>query len=110
MGLEGCTVPPERDPYFAFPSLYGAPAYGRPPKPLADATRPFDPDDFPLAAEQSEDESAVLRERGLVGRFHGRAMAAAEPLVASGGVSRSELPARRLRLRLFAGRLRTPGS
>jgi len=102
-------VPPERDPFFAFPALYGAPAYARPPKTVADVARPFDPDDFPLAAEQSEEESSVMRDLGLAGRYQPRTWAAAEP-PRSTGASAPEIPARRLSLRVFAGRLRPPGS
>lgn len=37
--------------HVALPKLYGAPAYGRPPRPVAEATpRPPDPDDLPLEA------------------------------------------------------------
>lgn len=47
------------DPYFALPSLYGAPAYARAPKCVPDAERPVNPDDLPIAAEQSEEERAL---------------------------------------------------
>lgn len=103
-------MPPDRDPFFAFPSLYGAPAYARPPTPVAEVARPFDPDEFPLAAEQSEEESTVMRELGLVGRYQQRrAMAIAEP-PRPNDASASAIPTRRLSLRVFAGRLRMPGS
>ena len=59
------------DPYFALPSLYGAPAYSRPPRPPVEIERPFDPDDLPISMEQTEEE---------------RRLAAA--LVASGGGAR----------------------
>jgi hypothetical protein len=52
------TVAADPDPYFALPKLYGAPAYARAPKAMPDAERPFDPDDLPIAAEQTEDERA----------------------------------------------------
>jgi hypothetical protein len=42
----------------ALPKLYGAPAYGRPPAPAAAAAtpRPFDPDQFPLAVDQTDED------------------------------------------------------
>ena len=34
--------------HVALPKLYGAPAYARPPAPVAVTERPFDPDQLPL--------------------------------------------------------------
>lgn len=107
-------VPQDRDPYFAFPTLRGAPAYARPPRPVPDPTRPFDPDDMPIAAEQSDEQRAVLRERGLVGRYRQPlAQEAGVPALAGGYLPASPsppapVPARRLNLRVFAGRRRIP--
>jgi len=42
--------------HIALPKLYGAPAYARPPAPVAVTPRPFDPDDLPIVAHQSDDE------------------------------------------------------
>ncbi len=42
--------------HVALPQLYGAPAYARPPKVVAEAERPFDPDELPLEAEQTNEE------------------------------------------------------
>ena len=39
-------------------SWYGAPAYARPPAPVAVAPRPFDPDELPLEIDQTEEERA----------------------------------------------------
>jgi len=50
------------DPYFALPSLYGAPAYSRPPRPAAEPQRPLDPDDLPLTTQQTEEERRVAAE------------------------------------------------
>ena len=47
--------------HVALPKLYGAPAYARPPAPVAVTPRPFDPDDLPIEADQNEDE--LERER-----------------------------------------------
>jgi hypothetical protein len=38
------------------PKLYGAPAYARPPAPVAESPRPFDPDDLPITAFQTDEE------------------------------------------------------
>lgn len=40
------------------PRLYGAPAYARPPMPVEESPRPFDPDDLPIAATLSDEERA----------------------------------------------------
>jgi hypothetical protein len=40
----------------ALPKLYGAPAYARPPAPVPATPRPFDLDELPLQAFQTEDE------------------------------------------------------
>jgi hypothetical protein len=42
--------------HVALPQLYGAPAYARPPKVVAEVERPFDPDELPLEAEQTDEE------------------------------------------------------
>jgi hypothetical protein len=42
--------------HVALPSLYGAPAYARPPASAPPAARPFDPDELPLEAEQTDEE------------------------------------------------------
>ena len=43
--------------HIALPHLYGAPAYARPPVVVAAATeRPFDPDELPIEAHQTDEE------------------------------------------------------
>ena len=42
--------------HVAMPKLYGAPAYGRPPVPVETVARPFDPDELPIVADQTEEE------------------------------------------------------
>ena len=42
--------------HVALPKLYGAPAYARPPAPVAVGPRPFDPDELPLEVYQTEEE------------------------------------------------------
>ena len=44
--------------HVALPRLYGAPAYARPPRIAATLDRPFDPDDLPIEAFQSEEDRA----------------------------------------------------
>jgi len=44
--------------HVALPRLYGAPAYARPPAMAATALRPFDPDDLPIEAFQTEEDRA----------------------------------------------------
>ena len=111
----------ERGPHLAFPSLYGAPAYARPPKPVAAAARPLDPDDLPLERERTEEEWALLAQVGTVAGGNGagaaRAMGhrwvggngagapagsyrATDPTAASQPVT----PGRRFRLRALTGR------
>ena len=42
--------------HIALPKLYGAPAYARPPRPVTDIERPFDPDELPIEAHRTDDE------------------------------------------------------
>jgi len=42
--------------HVALPKLYGAPAYARPPRPVETVARPIDPDDLPIAAQQTDQE------------------------------------------------------
>jgi hypothetical protein len=44
--------------HVALPKLYGAPAYARPPSLAATAEKPFDPDDLPIEAFQSDEDRA----------------------------------------------------
>ncbi len=47
--------------HIALPKLYGAPAYGRPPRPVVtDVGRPFDPDELPLEAHRTEAEQEFV--------------------------------------------------
>ncbi len=45
--------------HIAFPRLFGAPAYARPPAPVEVGVRPFDPDELPIVAEQTPEERAA---------------------------------------------------
>ena len=42
--------------HIALPQLYGAPAYARPPTVAEIAERPFDPDELPIEAHQTDEE------------------------------------------------------
>jgi hypothetical protein len=83
--------------HVALPKLYGAPAYARPPiLPVTRVERPFDPDELPLEAVQTDDERELAREL------------ASRPLAsAASGASRegsTMLRGRPFRLRALTGR------
>jgi hypothetical protein len=86
----------------ALPSLYGAPAYARPPGPVPAKDRPFDPDELPLEAHQTEEErefTATLPARAYApGGIDLRAERAAVTGTGGGG-------SRSFSLRAIAGRL-----
>lgn len=86
--------------HVALPKLYGAPAYARPPAPVAHTMRPIDPDDLPLEAERTEEEQELART--LEARPYGGA-APSEQFAAREGAPM--LRARPFRLRAIAGRL-----
>jgi len=64
--------------HMAMPRLYGGPAYSRPPRPVEDLPRPFDPDELPLEAERSE-EDARLADQLLGGTWAATSTAQAKP-------------------------------
>jgi hypothetical protein len=45
--------------HVAHPRLFGAPAYARPPLSVAPTALPLDPDDLPIAAQQTPEERSV---------------------------------------------------
>jgi hypothetical protein len=45
--------------HVALPKLYGAPAYARPAPVAAVTPRPFDPDDLPIEAVQTDEEREI---------------------------------------------------
>ena len=55
--------------HVALPKLYGAPAYARPPRPSAEAPKPFDPDDLPIEAVRSDEERELLESLPADGYF-----------------------------------------
>lgn len=91
--------------HVALPKLYGAPAYSRPGAPVAHSPRPFDPDDLPIAAEQTDEE------RQLVDALPARAYAPGGGVVldrgngAKGANGEPMLVGRPFRLKALAGRL-----
>jgi hypothetical protein len=51
----------EQQQHVALPKLYGAPAYARPVVvPVTQSQRPFDPDDLPIVAEQTDEERTIV--------------------------------------------------
>ena len=108
------------DQYVALPSLYGAPAYSRPPRPALAIERPLDPDDLPLERHQTDEErrlaDALLGSRGaapvgfrsefgMPGGGNPGYLASGSGDLAPG----SQLQPRRLTLRTLTGRIRSRG-
>jgi hypothetical protein len=53
----------EDQQHVALPKLYGAPAYARPPVvPVKPVERPFDPDELPIEAVQTDEERELARQ------------------------------------------------
>jgi hypothetical protein len=89
----------------ALPKLYGAPAYARPPAPVALSARPFDPDQLPLQVYRTEEE-----ERAIAAHLQARAYTnaidlAGDPRPHAGGGPPGGLRPRLFNLRAIAGRL-----
>lgn len=84
--------------HVALPKLYGAPAYARPPVAVAAGPRPFDPDELPLEAFQTEEDrdATVLAARAYEIRGTERV---------SDGANSGRLRGRPFSLRAIAGRL-----
>jgi hypothetical protein len=85
--------------HVALPKLYGAPAYARPPAPVAVSPRPFDPDELPLEVFQTEEE------RESVAYTAARTYEIRGAERASGGANSGRLRGRAFSLRAIAGRL-----
>lgn len=86
----------------ALPKLYGAPAYARPPAPVAAASRPFDPDQLPLEVYQTDEEResmALMPARAYM--RGGTDRRRQEP----DGAGSGRLRARAFSIRAIAGRL-----
>jgi hypothetical protein len=91
--------------HVALPTLYGAPAYARPPAAIPVEERPFDPDELPIEAMRTDEErefTATLPARAYAPggvKLGEQARAAA---TATGDRPRS----RSFGLRILTGRLR----
>ncbi|MEA2536658.1 MAG: hypothetical protein QOF11_892 [Chloroflexota bacterium] len=84
--------------HLALPTLYGAPAYARPPRPIEEVQRPIDPDDLPLEFLRTPDEHE------LAARMTGSAFA--PTLVTTNGHGpQGGLQGRPFLLRSLTGRL-----
>jgi hypothetical protein len=86
----------------ALPKLYGAPAYARPPIKVQPTPRPFDPDQLPLTAQQSEDELRYAAR--LPAHAYASSNGQDDPADGHGGDS-GRLRPRLFGLRAIAGRL-----
>jgi hypothetical protein len=89
---------PQEVHHVALPKLYGQPAYARPPRPVEDQERPFDPDELPLDVEMTEEER--MEAEALPGQRY--TTGGAEPLLNGHDGSLSPRP---LRLKKIAARL-----
>lgn len=52
--------------HVAYPKLFGAPAYARPPRPALPENRPLDPDDLPLEAHRTPEEQSLISSGGAL--------------------------------------------
>ncbi len=96
--------------HIALPKLYGAPAYARPAPVVDIGPRPFDPDDLPIEAFQTDDERELAS--NLPARAWDPGGTVIEPQDAPGGKRRkgksdheAKLRPRPLKLKSIAGRL-----
>jgi len=85
------------------PSLYGAPAYSRPPGPAPTKDRPFDPDQLPLEVHQTDEEREFTSTLPPRAYAPGGIDLAAERAAGSGTAGSTS--ARSFSLRAIAGRL-----
>jgi hypothetical protein len=100
------SVAKEANVHVALPKLYGAPAYARPPLvAVQPVDRPFDPDELPLEAVQTEEERALASEIA-----HEIPEAGPSPEPGAGGAGKEPmLRGRPFRLGAITGRLRGSG-
>jgi hypothetical protein len=87
----------------ALPSLYGAPAYARPPALVPTTARPFDPDELPIAAAQTDEEREFTAALPAHAWAPGGAKLGSDK--SSGSDEQRSLRPRTFRLRGIAGRL-----
>ena len=96
--------------HVALPKLYGAPAYARPAPIVEESPRPFDPDDLPIEAAQTDEERELAASLPAHAYAPGGAHLPMDPKASDhdGGPRLSPRP---LSLRALAGRiLRQPES
>ena len=91
--------------HVALPKLYGAPAYARPPAPVATVPRPFDPDDLPIEELQTDDERAFAGSLPARAWAPGGTPSLGQDGPGSGRHAAPGLRPRALSLRAIAGRL-----
>jgi hypothetical protein len=89
--------------HIALPKLYGAPAYARPAPPVDETPRPFDPDDLPIEAAQTDEERELAAKLPAHAYAPGGAHVGADPR--HGREAKPELSPRPLSLRALAGRI-----
>jgi hypothetical protein len=89
--------------HVALPKLYGAPAYARPPRPAEVAPKPFDPDDLPIAAFQTQDERVFVESLPARAYAPGGGVLLGEPPQERGHAP-DRLNPRPFKLRALAGR------
>jgi hypothetical protein len=93
--------------HVALPQLIGAPAYARPARVAPVSPRPFDPDDLPIEAVQTDEERELAAALPAHAFVPGGAQAKSDH---RNGHGRTEpgLNPRPLSLRALAGRIRGP--
>lgn len=95
----------EEPPHVALPKLMGAPAYARPPRRVDDAPRPFDPDDLPIAVEQTDEERHLLQSLPARAYAPGGGVVIQGVSAGHGNGHPAQLEARPFGLKALAGRL-----
>jgi hypothetical protein len=105
MKLEIGLVSMDEHRHIALPHLYGAPAYARPPVvPAAPIPRPVSPDDFPIIAEMTEEDLALLSRPPALG---GRVLTTSSGAAATAALTAAEsLQTRTFSIRALADRIR----
>jgi hypothetical protein len=88
--------------HVALPALYGAPAYARPPAAAPAKVRPFDPDELPLEAHQTDEEREFTAT--LPARAYAPGGVQLDGPSTPGSAGTDSLGARSLSLRAIAGR------
>lgn len=92
----------EQTYHVALPALYGAPAYARPAPIAGQSPRPFDPDDLPIEAVQTDEEREMLADLPARSYAAGEAAGRDRQL---GRVVAPTLSPRPLSLKALAGRI-----